>query len=92
MGSYFFDGYYDAENFNLGYRLEYGNFDNRLKIIIDDNEFLNRISAYLVKLESSDEKYEQVITDLQSCDENKCIIIDYANIETFKGKGYYSGR
>lgn len=86
MGSYFFDGYYDAENFNLGYRLEYGNFDNRLKIIIDDNEFLNRISAYLVKLENSDEKYEQVITDLQSCDENKCIIIDYANIETFKGK------
>ncbi len=86
MGKYFFDGYYDLTDYNLGYRLEYGNFDNRLKIVIDDNEFIDRISAYLVRLENADNKYEQVVTDLQSCDENKCIIIDYADIESFKGK------
>lgn len=86
MGSYYFDGNYDAKDYNLGYKLEYGNFDNRLKIIVDDNEFLNRVSAYLLTLSAGTDKYEKVISNLQTCDENKCIIIDYSDISAFKGK------
>lgn len=86
MGSYYFDGSYDAKDYNLGYKLEYGNFDNRLKIIIDDNEFLNRVSAYLLTLDIGTDKYQQVVSNLSTCDENKCIIIDYSDISKFKGK------
>lgn len=96
IGKYYFDGYYNAEDYNLGYELEYGNFDNRLKIILDNNEFLDRISAYLVTLEVGDEKYQTVVTDLSKCNENNisndetnsnnCIIIDYKDIASFKGK------
>lgn len=87
IGSYYFDGYYDANNYNLGFKLEYGNFDNRLKIIIPNNDFLNRISAYLLTLKSNDKDYQKVITNLDEYDEeNKCIVIDYADIAEFKGK------
>ena len=86
IGSFFFDGNYKAEDYNLGYRLEYGNFDNRLKIIIDDNDFLNRISTYLLTLDAGTDKYQTVVSDLSDCDGNKCIIIDYSDISSFKGK------
>ena len=60
---------------------KYGNFDNRLKIVFDENEFLNRVSAYLVTLEAEGEKYQQVVSDLQVCnEESKCIVVDYANL------------
>lgn len=92
IGNYYFDGYYDANDYNLGYRLEYGNFDNRLKVIVDDNEFLNRVSAYLLTLTAGSDKYQMVVTNLSSCDtsdpevKNKCIILDYEKIAAFKGK------
>ena len=86
IGKYLFDGVYDANAYNLGYRLEYGNFDNRLKIIIEDNEFLNRVSAYLVTLDAGSEKYQVVVSDLSTCDEDKCVIVDYSDIENLKGK------
>lgn len=92
IGNYYFDGYYDANDYNLGYRLEYGNFDNRLKVIIDDNEFLNRVSAYLLTLTAGSDKYQMVVTNLSLCDtsdpeiKNKCIILDYEKIAAFKGK------
>lgn len=86
IGKYLFDGLYNANDYNLGYKLEYGNFDNRLKIIVDDNEFLNRVSAYLLTLNAGSEKYRIVISDLSKCDEKKCIVVDYADIESFKGK------
>lgn len=92
IGSYFFDGYYDASDYNIGYKLEYGNFDNRLKVIIDENEFLNRVSAYLLTLTSGSDKYQTVISELSLCDtsdseiKNKCIIVDYKDIASFKGK------
>lgn len=92
IGSYFFDGYYAADDYNIGYRLEYGNFDNRLKVIIDDNEILNRVSAYLLTLSTGDDKYQTVVSDLSLCDtsdpeiKNKCIIVDYKDIASFKGK------
>ena len=95
IGSYFFDGYYDGNDYNIGYRLEYGNYDNRLKVVISDNEFLNRVSAYLLTLTAGEDKYQTVVTSLSSCDtsiasfeENadKCIIVDYEDIASFKGK------
>lgn len=96
IGKYYFDGYYNGEDYNLGYQLKYGNFDNRLKIVLDNNEFLDRISAYLVTLEADQEKYQTVVTDLSKCGENNaskdetnsnsCIIIDYKDIASFKGK------
>ena len=38
------------------------------------NEFLNRISTYLLTLTSGNDKYEKVISNLSECDDNKCII------------------
>ena len=86
IGNYYFDGYYDANDYNIGYKLDYSKFDNRLKIILTDDNFLNRISTYLLTLSTNDDKYEKVITNLSTCDENKCIIVDYNDIESFKGK------
>lgn len=86
IGKYLFDGKYNSNDYNLGYKLEYIDFDNRLKIILDDNEFLNRVSAYLLTLKTNDDKYEKIYTTLSNCDEKKCIIIDYADISEFKGK------
>lgn len=87
IGNYFFDGYYNSDDYTINYDLEYGNFDNRLKIIIEDNEFLNRVSSYLLTLEANgEEKYQKVISDLDTCDDRKCIIVDYKNISSFKGK------
>lgn len=86
IGSYFFDGYYDASEYIVNYNLEYSNFDNRLKIVIEDNEFLDRISAYLLTLKTNDEKYEKVISELETCKDSKCIVIDYKDISSFKGK------
>ena len=91
LNKFYFDGYHDGKIANMGYELEYGNFDNRLKIIIDDNEFLDRVSAYLLTLSAGSEKYEKVISsftdsDIQSCGDRKCFIIDYKDIANFKGK------
>lgn len=86
VGNYFFDGYYDANDYNIGYNLEYSNFDNRLKIVIDDNEFLNRVSAYLLTLTTADDKYQTVVSNLSDCNGNKCIIVDYESIAEFKNK------
>ena len=88
LGKYLFDGYYSADDYEPQYELEYGNFDNRLKIIINDNEFLDRVSAYLVTLTANGtQPYLTVVSNLSKCDDKKCIIIDYANIEEqFKKK------
>ena len=91
LGKYYFDGYYDGNDFNMGYKLEYGNFDNRLKLIVNDNDFLNRVSAFLVTLTAGDQKYQKVVSDfkaddIKNCDDRKCIIFDYADISNFKGK------
>lgn len=92
IGKYFFDGYYSANDYGIGYELKYGNFDNRLQILINDNELLDRVSAYLVTLSTSDDKYQKVISDLSLCDtsdpevKDKCIVIDYKDIASFKGK------
>lgn len=86
IGNYYFDGYYDSADYTINFDLEYGNFDNRLKIIVKDNEFLSRISSYLVTLDANGEKYQKVISDLDTCDDNKCIIVDYKHISSFKGK------
>ena len=86
IGKYFFDGYYNSSEYTVKYDLEYGNFDNRLKIIIEDSEFLNRISAYLLTLEADGDKYQEVISNLDTCDEKKCIVVDYKDIVSFKGK------
>ena len=34
-------------------------FDNRLKIVLEDNDFLDRVSAYLLTLSSGKDKYEK---------------------------------
>lgn len=86
LGKYYFDGYYDANDYNIGYKLEYTNFDNRLKIVLNNDDFLDRISTYLLTLTTQEDKYEKVISTLSTCEENKCIIIDYNDIESFKGK------
>lgn len=83
---YYFDGYYDAKEYNLEYELKYYDFDNEITLILNDNEFINRISAYLVTLTSGSLKYQEVISNLSDCGENKCIKIDYAKIKDFKGK------
>lgn len=86
-GNYYFEGNYSSSDYNLGYTLEYGNFDNRLKIVLADSEFLNRVSAYLVTLDAgNNNKYQTVVSDLEKCDENDCLIIDYAKISSLKGK------
>lgn len=83
IGNYYFDGYYDATDYNINYDLVYGNYDNRLKIVFEDTEFLNRISAYLVTLEADGQTYQQIVSDLEMYDEErKCIIVDYANLVT----------
>ena len=86
LNSYYFDGKYSASDYNLGYNLEYGNFDNRLKLVLEESDLLSRVSAYLVTITASDDKYQTVISDLSTCDEKKCIIIDYADIARLKGK------
>lgn len=87
---YYFDGYHNANEYNLGYKLEYYDFDNILTINLGSNDFLNRVSAYLVTLTSGDLKYERVISNPSVCGEEentyKCIKIDYADISNFKGK------
>ncbi len=89
MGKYLFDGSYDASDYNLGYKLEYGNFDNRLKIILDDNDFLNRVSAYRLTLTAGEDTYETVLSSIDEssdCDDKRCVIVDYSTISKFKGK------
>lgn len=83
---YYFDGYYNATEYNLGYELKYYDFDNEITLTLNDNEFINRISAYLVTLTAGSLKYQEVISNLSDCGENKCIKIDYAKIKDFKGK------
>lgn len=88
--NYYFDGYHNANEYNLGYKLEYYDFDNILTINLGNNDFLNRVSAYLVTLTAGDLKYEKVISSPSVCGEEeniyKCIKIDYADISNFKGK------
>lgn len=83
---YYFDGYYNATEYNLGYEIKYYDFDNEITLILNNNEFINRISAYLVTLTDGSLKYQEVISNLSDCGENKCIKIDYAKIKDFKGK------
>lgn len=89
IGKYLFDGTYESPL--LEYKLEYGNFDNRLKIIVEDNDFLNRVAAYRLVLSSddtNDKDYELILSSINAsseCDDKKCIIIDYSNIQQFKG-------
>lgn len=85
LDKYYFDGYHDGKTANLSYSLEYGNFDNRLKIVLEDNDFLNRVSAYLLTLSSGKDKYEKVISDfkasdIKDCGDKKCFIVDYAEL------------
>ncbi|MGM9881448.1 MAG: hypothetical protein ACI31S_01240 [Bacilli bacterium] len=89
IGKYLFDGIHESPL--LEYKLDYGNFDNRLKVIIEDNDFLNRVSAYRLVLSSddtNDKDYELILSSINEsseCDDKKCIIIDYSNIQQFKG-------
>lgn len=85
LDKYYFDGYHDGKTANLSYSLEYGNFDNRLKIVLEDNDFLDRVSAYLLTLSSGKDKYEKVISDfkasdIKDCGDKKCFIVDYAEL------------
>lgn len=92
IGNYYFDGYYDGDSYEMDYYLKYEDYDNRLQIIINDNELLNRVSAYLITLSVGNEKYQNVISQLSTCDsdnpevKNKCVVIDYNDISSFKGK------
>ncbi len=86
LGDYFFDGTYDSDDYNLGYSIIYGEFQNMLKVILPNDDFLNRVSAYLLTLDAGDDKYEIVISDLDTCGEDKCIIIDYQQIARLKNK------
>lgn len=87
---YYFDGYHNANEYGLGYTLEYKDFDNEITLNLNNNDFLNRVSAYLVTLTSGSLKYEEIITTPLECgteeEPSKCIKIDYANIKDFKGK------
>lgn len=106
IGSYTFDGYYDPADYELTYKLSYNANDNRLKVFIINNPvndvLLNRVVAYELKMTpTSGDTYTKVYTNLNTCsDENgasyKCIILDYKDIEAYKGKdttisitGYY---
>lgn len=91
LNKFYFDGYHDGKTSGIKYQLEYGNFDNRLKVVVEDNDFLNRVSAYYLTLESGSLKYEKVYSDfntsdIESCGGKKCFIVDYADIASFKGK------
>lgn len=91
LNKFYFDGYHDGKTSGIKYNLEYGNFDNRLKVVVEDNDFLNRVSAYYLTLTSGDLKYEKVYSDfnnndIENCNGNKCFIVDYADIAAFKGK------
>ncbi len=87
---YYFDGYHNASEYGLGYTLEYRDFVNEITLRLNNNDFLDRVSAYLVTLTSGSLKYEEVITTPLECgteeEPSKCIKIDYANIKDFKGK------
>ena len=88
--NYYFDGYHNASEYGLGYTLEYRDFVNEITLRLNNNDFLDRVSAYLVTLTSGSLKYEEVITTPLECgteeEPSKCIKIDYANINDFKGK------
>jgi len=100
IGSYLFDGHYDASYYDLTYTLVYTDSNNQLMIQIDDVEndaiILDRMTAYQVDITDGNSTYERVFTSLSNCGEDKCIIIDYSEIKDFKGKnltvslkGYY---
>ena len=88
--NYYFDGYHNASEYGLGYTLDYRDYDNEITLRLNNNDFLDRVSAYLVTLTSGSLKYEEVITTPLECgteeEPSKCIKIDYANINDFKGK------
>lgn len=88
--NYYFDGYHNASEYGLGYTLDYRDYDNEITLRLNNNDFLDRVSAYLVTLTSGSLKYEEVITTPLECgteeEPSKCIKIDYANIKDFKGK------
>lgn len=88
--NYYFDGYHNASEYGLGYTLDYRDYDNEITLRLNNNDFLDRVSAYLVTLTSDSLKYEEVITTPLECgteeEPSKCIKIDYANIKDFKGK------
>lgn len=89
--SYYFDGYYNLKD-ELEYELVQKKDSNQLKIMINENQFLDRISAYILTLsvDGISKKYEKVISNLDDCDGNKCIIVNYTELNTgdylYKGK------
>lgn len=93
--NYYFDGYYNLDG-ELKYSLDYSDDSNYLNIIIEDNEFMNRVSSYLLTLTATgvDKTYQKVISDLSDCDGKQCIILNYTNLKvkdgdneiSFKGK------
>lgn len=97
IGKYIFDGKFIYSANTVSYRLVTNDNDNRLRIVILENannvNYVNRISAYNVKLSTSGEE-DYVLTyptnKINKCNINevdyKCIIIDYADIKNFKTK------
>lgn len=97
VGNYIFDGKFVYNSNTVSYKLVTNDNDNRLRIIILENEnntnYVNRISAYNIVLSAEGEE-DYVLTyptsKITKCtiDENdyKCMIVDYANIKNFKTK------
>lgn len=96
-GNFYFDGFYTLMS---DYTLSYDDTGNRLAVIIENDDMLERGIAYSVKLNGPGKTKEYVFTkgDLTSCREEfkNCLIINYADIEEFQGtnatvnvSGYY---
>lgn len=89
--SYYFDGYYDLRN-EFKYSLNPKENSNELQIVIENSEFSDRISAYLLTLsvDGISKKYQKVISKLDDCNDKKCIVFNYKDVNTqdypFKGK------
>lgn len=97
IGEYIFDGKFVYDSDTVTFSNLTSDDDNRLRIKINENSnnvnYVNRISAYHVVLSADGvEDYEKIYSSdkVSECiDESgsyKCIIVDYANIKTFKSK------
>ena len=94
--------FYGDTNPNAEFTLDYSDIGSKLEIEINDTDMLSMGAAYEVTIKKSDsstsKKFMFEKTDLTQCSNsnNKCLSIDYADIEDYQGsnnkisvKAYY---
>ena len=88
-----FEGEQNIDNYDVKYKLQYSENDNRLAIKLLDNDFLKRIILYEVTIKDTSGKVDDYVKLFSNDDitvgpsgDSNCLVIDYATIEKFIGK------